>query len=435
VITIGQLLGMAAHLEGKGVVTQDSAGLAQKGGATWSHIQIANRPENIHTTKVDTAKADLVIACDGIVAAGKSTLALMREGRTYVALNSHATPTAAFVGNPDWQNPSGGCEAALRAAVGRDHLGLLDADQVAVQLLGDSIYTNPLLLGYAWQQGRVPLSRAALLRAIELNGVQVDNNKAAFEWGRRCAHDMASVSALFKAAQVIEFVKKPSLDEMVVKRVEFLTGYQNAAYAAQYKAFVDKVRTAEAPLTATNKLSEAVARYLFKLMAYKDEYEVARLHTDPAFVAKIDGMFEGDYKLVHHLAPPLLARRNDKGELLKQPFGPWMRSAFGVLARLKGLRGTAFDVFGRTEERRTERALIEQYKACIDELLRGLSVERLPLAAEIARLPEEIRGYGHVKARHLAAARGKWEALMVRWRAEVTQTSPAGTDTPVKAMA
>jgi indolepyruvate ferredoxin oxidoreductase len=221
----------------------------------------------------------------------------------------------------------------------------------------------------------------------------------------------------------------------VAKRVEFLTGYQNAAYAAQYKAFVDKVRTAETPLTATNKLSEAVARYLFKLMAYKDEYEVARLHTDPAFAAKINGMFEGDYKLVHHLAPPLLARRNAKGELVKQPFGPWMRSAFGVLARLKGLRGTAFDVFGRTEERRTERALIEQYKACIDELLQGLSVERLPLAAEIARIPEEIRGYGHVKARHLAAARGKWEALMVRWRAAETQPSPGNAGATVNATA
>jgi indolepyruvate ferredoxin oxidoreductase len=416
VITIGQLLGMAAHLEGKGVITQDSAGLAQKGGATWSHIQIANRPEAIHTTKVDTAKADLVIACDGIVAAGKGTLALMREGRTYVALNSHATPTAAFVANPDWRNPSGGCEAALQAAVGKDHLGLVDADAVAVQLLGDSIYTNPLLLGYAWQKGRVPVSRAALLRAIELNGVQVDNNKAAFEWGRRCAHDMSAVTTLFQAAQVIEFVKKPSLDEVVSRRVEFLTGYQDAAYAAQYKSFVDKVRAAEAPLTATHKFSEAVARYLFKLMAYKDEYEVARLHTDPAFTSKIESMFEGDYKLVHHLAPPLTARRNAKGELVKRPFGPWMRTAFGVLARLKGLRGTVFDPFGRSEERRTERALIEQYRNCIDELLRDLSIERLQLAAEIARIPEEIRGYGHVKARHLAAARPKWEQLMARWR-------------------
>jgi len=282
VITIGQLLGMAAHLEGKGVITQDSAGLAQKGGATWSHIQIANRPEAIHTTKVDTAKADLVIACDGIVAAGKSTLSLMREGRTYVALNSHATPTAAFVGNPDWQNPTGGCEAALLAAVGATKLGLLDADTVAVQLLGDSIYANPLLLGYAWQQGQVPVSRAALLRAMELNGVQIDNNKAAFEWGRRCAHDLAAVTALFKTAQVIEFVKKPSLDEMIGKRVEFLTGYQDADYAGQYRAFVAKVRAAEAPQGGggSTRLTEAVARYLFKLMAYKDEYEVARLHSE-----------------------------------------------------------------------------------------------------------------------------------------------------------
>ncbi|HEY6354808.1 MAG TPA: indolepyruvate ferredoxin oxidoreductase family protein, partial [Burkholderiaceae bacterium] len=435
VITIGQLLGMAAHLEGKGVITQDSAGLAQKGGATWSHIQIANRPEAIFTTKVDTAKADLVIACDGIVAAGKSTLSLMREGRTYVALNSHATPTAAFVGNPDWQNPAGGCEAALQAAVGATKLGLLDADTVAVQLLGDSIYTNPLLLGYAWQKSQIPLSRAALLRAMELNGVQVDNNKAAFEWGRRCAHDMASVTALFKTAQVIEFVKKPSLDEVVAKRVEFLTGYQDAAYAAQYRALVNKVRVAEAPLAST-RLTEAVARYLFKLMAYKDEYEVARLHTDPAFTAKIDSMFEGHYKVVHYLAPPLTARRNAKGELQKQPFGPWMRKVFGVLAKLKGLRGTPLDVFGHTEERKTERMLIDQYRACIDELLRGgLIAERLNLATEIARIPEEIRGYGHVKARHLPAARGKWEGLMQQWRATIRPETTVQASTSASAAA
>ncbi len=422
VITIGQLLGMAAHLEGKGVVTQDSAGLAQKGGATWSHIQIANRPSDIHTTKVDTAKADLVIACDSIVAAGKATLALMHQGRTYVALNSHATPTAAFVGNPDWQSPTGGCEAALQSAVGAGHLGLLDAEAVAVQLLGDSIYNNPLLLGYAWQKGKVPVSRAALLRAIELNGVQVDNNKAAFEWGRRCAHDLAAVTALFKAAQVIEFVKKPSLDEMVASRVEFLTGYQDSDYAASYRSFVDKVRRAETQLGGSvgTKLSEAVARYLFKLMAYKDEYEVARLHTDPAFTRKIDAMFEGDYRIVHHLAPPLTAKRNDKGELVKSAYaGAWLRGmVFPLLARLKGLRGGALDVFGRSQERRTERALIEQYKACIDELLaNGLSAGRLPLAVEIARIPEDIRGYGHVKLRHLAAARTKWDALMAQWRA------------------
>ncbi|MCG3189365.1 MAG: hypothetical protein LKCHEGNO_01725 [Burkholderiaceae bacterium] len=419
VITIGQLLGMAAHLEGKGVVTQDSAGLAQKGGATWSHVQIANRPEAIFTTKVDTAKADLVIACDGIVAAGKSTLALMREGRTYVALNSHATPTAAFVGNPDWQFPQGGCEAALLAAVGNDKLGLFDADTAAVQLLGDSIYTNPLLLGYAWQQGQVPVSRAALLRAIELNGVQVENNKAAFEWGRRCAHDYAAVKALYEARQVIEFVRKPSLDETISRRVEFLTAYQDADYAAQYRAYIAKVRAAEAGASASStRLTEAVARYLFKLMAYKDEYEVARLHTDPQFTAQIESMFEGDYKLVHHLAPPLTARRNAKGELVKRPYGPWMRKAFEVLVKLKSLRGTPLDVFGYTAERKTERRLIDEYKASLDEVLRsGLTSDaRLALAVEIARIPEEIRGYGHVKARHLAAARTKWQALMAKWR-------------------
>jgi indolepyruvate ferredoxin oxidoreductase len=245
--------------------------------------------------------------------------------------------------------------------------------------------------------------------------VQVDNNKAAFEWGRHCAHDLASVQALFKAAQVIQFVKKPSLDEIVAKRTDFLTGYQDAAYAATYKAYVDKVRAAETPLSST-RLTEAVARYLFKLMAYKDEYEVARLHTDPAFTQRIAEMFDGDLKIVHHLAPPALARKDAQGRLVKQPFGPWMRSALRWLATMKGLRGTALDPFGRSAERRTERALIGEYRASIDELLSSLSADRLALAVEIARIPEEIRGYGHVKERHLAAARPKWQRLMAQWR-------------------
>jgi indolepyruvate ferredoxin oxidoreductase len=334
-------------------------------------------------------------------------MSVMHEGHTFVALNTHGTPTAGFVKNPDWQSPGNNCEVAVRHSVGNDLVGAFDAERVAEQMIGDSIYTNPLMLGYAWQQGRIPLSHAALMRAIELNGVQVDNNKAAFEWGRRCAHDLASVQSLFAAQQVIQIVKKPSVEEIVAKRVEFLTGYQDAAYAAQYKAFVDQVRAAEQPLSST-KLSEAVARYLFKLMAYKDEYEVARLHTDPAFTAKIAGMFEGDYKVVHHLAPPL-----------KKPFGPWIMSAFGVLAKMKGLRtlgGGALDIFGRSEERRTERALIDEYKACITELLKTLNAGNVAQAAEIARIPEDIRGYGHVKERHLKAARAKWAALMADWR-------------------
>ncbi len=364
---------------------------------------------------MDTAQADLVIACDSIVGAAKYTLTVMQQGRTYVALNTHGTPTAAFVNNPDWKFPGGNCEAAVRASVGDALVGAFDAEQVAVQMLGDSIYTNPLMLGYAWQQGRIPVSLAALMRAIELNGVQIDNNKAAFEWGRHCAHDLAAVQALFKAQAVIQFVKKPGLAEMVATRVDFLTGYQDAAYAARYKALVDKVQAAETKLGGS-PLSEAVARYFFKLMAYKDEYEVARLHTDKAFTDKIAAMFEGDYKLVHHLAPPLTAKRNDKGELIKQPFGPWMRSAFALLAKMKGLRGTALDIFGRSEERKTERALIVEYEACVNELLQTLNADNRALATDIARVPEDIRGYGHVKERHLKIARPKWDALMQRWR-------------------
>ncbi|MBJ2144251.1 indolepyruvate ferredoxin oxidoreductase family protein [Delftia acidovorans] len=418
VITIGSLLGMAAHLEGKGVITQDAAGLAQKGGSTWSHIQIANRPEAIYTTKVDMAKADLVIGCDPIVTATPTTMSVMQPGRTFVALNSHGSPTAAFVTNPDWQAPDDRCASALAQAVGPELLGSFDAEQVAVQLLGDSIYTNPLILGYAWQKGRVPLSHAALMRAIELNGVQADNNKAAFEWGRRCAHDLAAVRALFQTAQVIQFVKKPSLTEMVAKRVDFLTGYQNAAYAAEYQAFVDRVHAAERGVAGPGtRLSEAVARYLFKLMAYKDEYEVARLHTDAAFSQRIAGMFEGDYRVVHHLAPPSSAGKDEHGHLVKKSYGPWMRKAMEVLAKMKGLRGTALDPFGRTQERRTERALIQEYRQCIEGLLAELTPERLALAVEIASIPEDIRGYGHVKERNLAAARIKWKALMARWSA------------------
>ena len=430
VITIGQLLGMAAHLEGKGVVTQDAGGLAQKGGATWSHVQIAQRPQDIYTTKVDMAQADLVIACDSIVGANKYTMTVMQQGRTFVALNTHGTPTAAFVKNPEWQFPGGSCETAIKASVGDKLVGSFDAEQVAVQMLGDSIYTNPLMLGYAWQAGRVPLAHAALMRAIELNGVQVDNNKAAFEWGRRCAHDLAAVQALFKAQQVIQFVKKPGVAELVATRSAFLTGYQDAAYAQRYTDFVAQVQAAEARAVGDKggtALTEAVAKYLFKLMAYKDEYEVARLHTDTAFTSKISGQFEGDYKLVHHLAPPLWAKTNHQGELVKQPFGPWMRSAFGVLAKMKGLRGTALDVFGRSEERRTERALITEYRACVEELLKTLNTDNRALAAEIARVPEDIRGYGHVKARHLAAARPKWDALMQRWRAGSGAGSPAAS--------
>ncbi|HYF44472.1 MAG TPA: indolepyruvate ferredoxin oxidoreductase family protein [Ramlibacter sp.] len=415
VITIGQLLGMAAHIEGKGVVTQDAAGLAQKGGATWSHILIGRSAEDIHTTRVGMAAADLVIGCDPIVTAGKETVLRMREGRTHVALNSHSTPTAAFVKNANWANPADACTAEIAKAVGPQGVGAFNADVAATRLMGDSIYTNPMLLGYAWQKGWVPLGRESLLRAIELNAVAVDNNKAAFEWGRRAAHDPTAVEKLLAPAQVIEFKKRETLETLVARRVEFLTAYQNHGYAQEYRDFVERVRLAEAPLGKT-ALSEAVARYLFKLMAYKAEYEVARLHAETGFQERVAAMFEGDYKLNYHLAPPLVARRNDKGELQKRKYGPAMGLGFKLLAKLRFLRGTALDVFGRTEERRTERALIREYRASIEEVVTGLTPANHALAVEIAAVPEQIKGFGHVKERHLAAARPRWEQLMRQWR-------------------
>ena len=415
VITIGQLLGVAAHIEGKGIVTQDAGGLAQKGGATWSHVLIGTRQQDIRTTRVSMAAADLVIGCDPIVTAGKETLLRMREGRTHVALNSHNTPTAAFVKNADWQNPAEACATEIARAVGAAGVAAFNADAASTKLMGDSIYTNPMMLGFAWQKGWIPLGRESLMRAIELNAVAVENNKSAFEWGRRAAHDWASVEKLIAPGQVLQFKKRESLDDLVNRRAEFLTAYQNAAYAEDYKAFVDKVRSRESGLNKT-VLTEMVARYLFKLMAYKDEYEVARLHTDSAFLARVNGMFEGDFKLNYHLAPPLIAKKNEKGELQKKKFGPAMLVAFRVLSRLKGLRGTALDIFGRTDERRQERALIGEYRASIDEVLVSLTAANHAAALEIARIPEQIKGYGHVKERNLKAVRPQWHALMQRWR-------------------
>ncbi|CAG2145803.1 hypothetical protein LMG31506_03262 [Cupriavidus yeoncheonensis] len=414
IVTIGGVLGMAAHLEGKGVITQDATGMAQMGGSTWSHIQIAASPDALHASRVDMAMADLVIACDTVVAASKASLAAMSTQRTYVVLNSHVTPTAAFVRNPDWDPQTAEAVGRIAQAVGSGQVGSFDAEQVSKQVMGQSIYANLMMLGYAWQKGRVPLSHAALMRAIELNGVQVDSNKAAFEWGRMCAHDMSRVPARPANAQVIQFVRKPTLEDLLARHVEFLTAYQNRAYASQYEALVDRVRIAES-VTGGTRLTEAVARSLFKLMAYKDEYEVARLHTDAAFRKQIESMFEGDFRLVHHLAPPLFARKNQDGVPLKAAYGPWVRKAFAVLARFKGLRGTALDPFGYTAERREERALIAEYRGCIEALLPKLSAQNLELALEIARLPMDIRGYGHVKARNLAATGARWERLKAQW--------------------
>lgn len=426
VITIGQLLGVAAHIEGKGIVTQDAAGLAQKGGATWSHVLIADRPEQIHTTRVALAEAELVLGCDPIVAADRETLSRVREGHTWVALNTHGAPTATFVHNPDWQFPSAACRNAVDQAAGSAQVAGFDAEAAALNLMGDAIYANPMLLGFAWQKGWIPLGLPALMRAFELNAVQVDNNKAAFTWGRRAAADPQGFAALGTAEQVIQLVKRPSLDELVGKRVDFLTAYQNAAYAAQYADLVNRVRAVEGPLNST-RLSEAVARNLFKLMAIKDEYEVARLHADPAFAKQLQSQFTGDFKLHYHLAPPAFAKRNAKGELVKREFGPWVGTLFKLLRHGKVLRGTAFDVFGRTAERRAELATLARYRATLDTVLGGLTTDKLDLAVRLAGLPEHIRGYGHVRARSVQAVAPQWDALLREWQgAPPAATAPIG---------
>jgi indolepyruvate ferredoxin oxidoreductase len=415
VITIGQLLGVAAHIEGKGIVTQDAAGLAQKGGGTWSHVLIGPTQASICTTRVGMAAADLVLGCDPIVAAGKDTLLRMLPGRTKVALNSSSTPTAAFVTNGDWQNPSEACVASISQSVAPADLGLFNADAMASTLMGDTLYINPMLLGYAWQKGWIPLGKAALMRAIELNAVAVDANKAAFNWGRQAAHDWPSVQRLLVPTQTITLHKRETLEQVVARRVEFLTAYQNAAYATQYQHWVDKVRAAEAPLGHT-RLTDTVARNLFKLMAYKDEYEVARLHTDAAFDQKLAGMFEEGFKVKHHLAPPLLAKTNTRGELVKQVYGPAVRTAMRWLAPLKTLRGSAWDVFGRTDERRMERKLIADYQGTLTELTARLNADNHALAVDLARVPDAIKGFGHVKARNAQVAQARWVMLLNQWK-------------------
>ncbi|WP_019142084.1 indolepyruvate ferredoxin oxidoreductase family protein [Noviherbaspirillum massiliense] len=432
VITVGQILAMAAHVEGKGCSVLDMSGLAQKGGPVMSHVRLADRPEDIHSTRVGTGAADLVIGCDVIVTASRDAVSRMGEGRTHAALNTTGAPTAAFVRNPDWQYPGTAAEGEIRHACGEGNADFVDAGRIATALMGDSIATNMFMLGYVWQKGWVPLSEAAIMKAIELNAVSVEFNKQAFQWGRSAAHDWAAVVRLAKlndsAGQVIEFQRAPSLDELISRRVAFLTDYQNAAYAEQYRSFVEKVRAAEAAVLGAQKrprLTEAVARYYFKLMAYKDEYEVARLYANRAFADKIDGMFEGDYKLKFHLAPPLFAKRDAQGHLIKQEFGPWTMKAFGILAKLRFLRGTPMDIFGHSEERRTERELIRQYRDMVESLLPKLNSDNLAKAVELASIPEEIRGFGHIKERNLKAAKEKEARLLGDFHASDATTRHA----------
>jgi indolepyruvate ferredoxin oxidoreductase len=428
VITIGQIIAMAAHLEGKGVSVLDMSGLAQKYGAVMSHVQLAARPEALSATRIDTGGANLVIGCDLVVSASTEAVAKMAPGHTRAVVNASVTPTADFVRNPDWQLPGSDLQHDIVDACGKGAVDFVAATELATGLMGDAIATNMFMLGYAWQKGWVPVARESLERAIELNGVAIEFNKQSFAWGQRAALDPQRTARVARPAEVIAIGEHFSrtLDELIERRVQLLSTYQDARYAERYRSLVERVRSREREVAGSTKLAEAVARYYAKLLAYKDEYEVARLHADGALERKIGGMFEGDYKLVFHLSPPLLARKDPlTGEPRKMRFGGWVLPLFRVLKSLKGLRGTLFDPFGYTAERRTERALIAEYEATIEQLLAKLTPANHALAVQLGSLPEEIRGFGHIKMRNIAAARKKHAELLARFEHPEVQRAAA----------
>ncbi len=433
VVTVGALLGMAAHLEGKGVTVLDMAGLAQKGGAVWSHVRIARSQDRLYAARIAAGEANALIGGDLVVSAGDETLSKMRAGFTRAVVNSAQLVTsdavrtfAAQAASGDLQRhhdpqfPGAALEQAIADAAGPGRADFVDATRLATALAGDSIATNVFLLGYAWQKGLVPLAAASILQAIELNGTAVESTRRMFGWGRRAALDPVRVEELVAGDPAAMPARRlsASLDETIERRVQYLRAYQDDAYAARYERMLERVREAERRIPAAlSRLTAAAARGYFKLLAYKDEYEVARLYTDGAFKARLSELFEGDTRMRFHLAPPLFARRDPvSGALKKTTYGPWMFGALGLLAKLKRLRGTRFDPFGYTRERRAERRLIAEYEAMMEELLVGLSPAQFGIAVELAALPDQIRGFGHVKERHIGHAKRREAELLQAFR-------------------
>jgi indolepyruvate ferredoxin oxidoreductase len=427
VITVGALIGMAAHLEGKGCTVLDFTGLAQKNGAVMSHIRLAPKPEDLHAVRIAAGGANLVLGCDMVVAASPAALSRIEQGSTRVLINGHVQPTAAFVHDNDMDLGADSMMKTIRDAAGENATSFIDGTGLATALMGDSIATNLFMLGYGWQKGMLPLSLAAIERAIELNGVAVETSKRTFAWGRLAAHDLKAVQAAAKPTLRVERPVARTLADLVAKRVELLTAYQDKAYAERYRAFVAKVAAAEKEKArGRSGIAEAVAKSLYKLMAYKDEYEVARLYTDPDFLRKLATQFEGNYTLSFHLAPPLFAERDPtSGELKKREYGPWMMQAFRMLAGLKRLRGTRLDIFGYTEERRLERQLIGDYEATIDNVLSTLDGDNHALAVQLAGIPETMRGYGHIKDRNVKTAKEHEATLLAAYRRPVTEKAAA----------
>ena len=423
VVTIGALLGMAAHLEGKGCTVLDMTGLAQKGGAVYSHVRISRRPDEIHAVRIAAGGARLLLGCDLVVAASADALSKLQSGHSRAIVNSHETITGDFTRNPDLAFPGRALRRSITDAIGTENTEFVDATRIATGLFGDSIASNLFMLGYAYQRGLVPLSAEAIERAITLNGVAVEFNQNAFRWGRRAASDLALVEARATPPATTPESHRLSetLDELIERRVAFLAEYQDAAYARRYAALVERVRETEAARVAgSTDLTRTVATALFKLMSYKDEYEVARLYTQTDFLKRVADQFEGPYDLHFHLAPPILGNRDPESRhLRKRSFGPWMLSVFRLLAKLRRLRGTPLDIFGRSEERKTERRLIREYEVTIEQILDQLSPPNYTAAVDLAALPLEIRGFGHVKEANLKRTKAKEGVLLARLRSAV----------------
>ncbi|WP_246457232.1 indolepyruvate ferredoxin oxidoreductase family protein [Azospirillum oryzae] len=421
VVTVGAVLAMAAHLEGKASSVLDFMGFAQKGGAVYSYLRVAGDAARLNQARIDPKQAQLVLACDTVVAASPDALKTVRLGRTRVVANAHVAPTGAFTRDGTKLPDAGGLLRSLRRAAGPDRVEVVDANRVVTALFGDSILANVFLMGVAFQKGLLPVGLKALTRAIELNGTGVAANLRAFAFGRLAAHRPELLATL--GAE--EEAPAGDLATIVERRAAFLTDYQDRAYADRYRALVERARQAEARVApGSTALAEAVARSAFKLMAYKDEYEVARLHSDPAFRKSLEERFEGDWKPVFHLAPPLLSRdTNGYGEPRKMALGAWILPVFRGLAAMKRLRGTALDPFGYTAERKFERALIARYEATVAEIAERLSADRLATAVELAALPQEIRGFGPVKHRAMEAVEPRWRALEQRLRERTAQAA------------
>ncbi|MBQ0823975.1 indolepyruvate ferredoxin oxidoreductase family protein [Microvirga sp. HBU67558] len=432
VVTIGAILGMAAHLEGKGLGMIDMAGLAQKGGAVYSHVRLANRQDDIHAIRVSAESAHLVLGCDLVVTGTKKVLASVKEGQTALVVNTAEVMPGEFTRNADFSLPTERLKRAIKSAAGQEGVSFVDATAIATALLGNAIAANMFMLGYAYQTGRIPLSGAAIEKAIALNGEAVKMNLSAFTWGRRAAAEPELIAAMMSELKAPTESRKLSetLDEVIERRVAFLTAYQSGRYAGRYRVLVERARAAEErAVPGSTALTDAVARSLFKLMAYKDEYEVARLYTNGHFEKQVASTFEGENLAYEfHMAPPILAKKDPvTGLPRKMSFGPWMLKAMGALARFRALRGTPLDVFGYTHERRTERQLIREFEGRIEEITAKLDAGNHAVAIALAGIPQKIRGFGHVKERNLTAARAEEADLLAKFRAG-PQTLPIAAE-------